>query len=137
MLGATKFNMGITQQGIKGEQTLFKWLWKKGYTYFQPDAIALSNETFSMWEVKMKEEPFKPPPFYGHGLDIRQVKARIHFQKKTGIRCGFIVFQSNKNIILWQWLDELEKGEYFDTKNGVRIYPIENFILEADQSDSP
>ena len=122
--------MGITQQGIDGEQKLFKWLANRGVDFFQADAIGIDKDNYAIWEVKNKAEPFKPPPFYGHGLDIRQVNARLKFQSKTSIRCGFVVFELSKNIILWQWLDELEKGEHFDTKNGIRIYPVENFNLE-------
>lgn len=130
MFGETKFNMGITQQGIDGEQKLFRYLAEKGIHFFQADAIGFNAEEYEIYEVKNKAEPFKPPPFYGHGLDIRQVKARLEFQKKTGMRCKFIVFQVDEEIILTAYLDELEKGEHFDTAKGIRIYPIENFEME-------
>jgi len=80
--------MGITQQGIDGEQRLFKYLAKKGIHFFQADAIGLNAKKYEIYEVKNKAEPFKPPPFYGHGLEIRQVKARLEFQKKTGMPRG-------------------------------------------------
>ena len=122
--------MGMTEQGIKGEQKLFKYLRDKGVEFFQADGIGLQKGKYSLYEVKLKSEPFKPPPFLGHGLEIRQVNARIKFQEKTGMRCRFVVFQSNSNSVCSAWLDELEKGKHFDTSNGIRIYPIENFEIE-------
>lgn len=122
--------MGMTQQGIEGEQLLFKYLHNKGIIFFQPDGIGLDKDNYVLYEVKNKAEPFYPPPFLGHGLEIRQVNARLNFQKKTGIRCKFIVFETKSNVICQQWLDELEKGEHFDTAKGIRIYPIDNFDIE-------
>jgi hypothetical protein len=76
-------------------------------------------------EVKNKEL-YGPPPFFGQGLDIKQVETRLEFQKDTGIRCVFLIFTPD-NKIYWNYLDELEKTEYFDTKKKIRIYNIENF----------
>ncbi len=118
--------MGITEQGIDGEQKLFKYLALKGFEFFQADAVALSKSGYIVLEVKKKSEPFKPPPFYGHGLDIRQVRARLKFQEKTGMRCGLLIFEPN-GILYKQWVDVLNKGKYFDTKKGIRIYPLESF----------
>ncbi len=122
--------MGITEQGIEGEQKLFEYLRNKGIEFFQADGIGLDHNNYCIYEVKNKAEPFKPPPFLGHGLNIGQVKARLKFQKVTGMRCKFIVFQQNDNSVCSAWLDELEKGKHFDTRFGIRIYPIENFEIE-------
>lgn len=122
--------MGMTEEGIQGEQKLQRYLHSQGATMFQPDGIALSKDTYSLYEVKMKKEPFQPPPFLGHGLEIYQVKARLSFYKKTGIRCRFVVFQSDNGVVCSAWLDELDSGEHFDTKNGIRIYPLDNFEIE-------
>ena len=122
--------MGITQQGIEGEQKLFKYLRDKGIEFFQADGIGLNQGNYCIYEVKYKSEPFMPPPFKGHGLGIRQVIARLKFQERTGMRCNFIVFDKTNDCIFSGWLDELDKGKHFDTKNGVRIYPLENFTLE-------
>lgn len=122
--------MGMTEQGIQGEQTLKRYLAGKGITFFQPDGIGLDQEHYVLYEVKCLTEPFQPPPFLGHGLFIYQIKARLAFQDKTGIRIRFMVFNTKDNSVCSAWLDELEQGEHFDTAKGIRIYPIENFEIE-------
>lgn len=120
--------MSITNQGIEGEKLARKILIDKFFidNLFQADWIVNKNGKYYVIEVKNKEL-FEPPPFYGQGLDIRQVKARIKFYKDTGIRCLFLVISKPENKIFWNWLDELEKTQYYDTKNSIRIYNINNF----------
>jgi len=118
--------MGITTDGIKGEQLLFKLLHKKGYYFFQPDAIGLKNDSFFVFGAKLKAR-FKAPPFDGHGLDKRQVRARINFEEKTGIKSVLVVFDKETNEVFLQDIKKLEEGKHFDTRNYIRIYPIENF----------
>ena len=122
--------MGMQQEGIDGEQMLSRYLKSKGIHHLQGDAIALEDGKYILYEVKNKGGIFKPPPFYGHGLEVYQVKARMDFYKATGVRCKFIVFDNENKKILSQWLDILEAGEHFDTKHGIRIYPVENFDIE-------
>lgn len=93
---------------------------------FQPDWMIQKRGKYYVVEVKHKAM-FEAPPFDGHGLDVRQVNARIRFWKDTGIRCMFLVIDMDGNIF-WQWLDVLEKGEHFDTKNGIRVYNLNGFI---------
>lgn len=93
---------------------------------FQADWIIGRNGHYYIVEVKHKEM-FKAPPFDGYGLDVRQVKSRMRFFRTQGIRCLFLVIDM-KGHVLWQWLDVLEKGQKFDTKKGVRIYHINQFI---------
>ncbi len=130
MYGGTRCNMGMTEEGIAGEQKLQRYLHSKGVTIFQPDGIGLSKDEYAIYEVKMKKEPFQPPPFLGHGLEIYQVKARLSFYKKTGIRCRFVVFQTKDSVVCSAWLDNLDRDLHFDTKNGIRIYPLDNFDIE-------
>ena len=92
---------------------------------FQADWMVKKDGKWYVVEVKHKEM-FQPPPFYGHGLDIRQVKARTEFMNDTGIRCLFLVIDMD-GTVYWQWLDELEKTPYFDTRNKVRVYNIDYF----------
>jgi hypothetical protein len=120
--------MSITEIGRQGEQlarTVLKETFKVD-DIFQADWLVKAKDNWHVIEVKHKEL-FKPPPFYGQGLDIRQVKARLKFQKDTGIRCLFLVIESPSNKVYWQWLDVLEQTKYIDTKNAVRIYDIKNF----------
>ena len=117
--------MSITEIGRQGEQ-LARYVLKQWNidNIFQPDWIIDKQGKYYVIEVKHKEK-FHSPPFDGHGLDIRQVKARQKFYIDTGIRCLFLVFDF-EGIIYLAWLDELEKTKYFDTRNGVRIYNIKN-----------
>lgn len=126
--GATRFNMGITEEGIDAEQWLLKHFRDKNIQVFQPDAISLEGEEYVINEIK-NQEMFDSPPFDGHGLPKWQVKARMKFYEKTKIRCRFIVKEKNTNIVYHQWLDVLEKGEFFDTKGEKprRIYNINLF----------
>ena len=118
--------MSITEQGIAGERLARKIL--KGLQVddiFQADWIVKKGGSYYVVEVKHKEI-YRPPPFYGHGLDIRQVKARQKFYKETGIRCLFLVLdKSGKRY--WGWLDELEEGKHIDTEHGIRVYDIKGF----------
>jgi len=93
---------------------------------FQADWLVEKNGKYYVVEVKHKEM-FKAPPFDGHGLDVRQVKSRMRFFRSVGVRCLFLVIDMT-GLIFWQWLDVLENGPKFDTKNGVRIYALDSFV---------
>lgn len=120
--------MGITNEGIQGEQALFNLLKKNGFHFFQPDAIGYKDGCYYVFETKHQER-FIPPPFEGHGLPKWQVTARLAFQKMTKIPCVLVVFDKETNEIFWQRIDQLEKGEYHDTfgNSPRRIYKIDNF----------
>lgn len=119
--------MSLTTQGIEGEKKarLFLKQFVKADTIFQLDWLFKYKDKYYCLEVKNKEL-FIPPPFYGQGLDVRQVITRLQFYKDTGIRCLFIVFDTD-NKIYYQWLDVLENTKHFTTKNNIRIYNIEYF----------
>ena len=134
------FIMGITIDGIIGEQLLFRLLYQLKKDYLQLDAISFGeNETFA-YEAKHQEIYTKEykgkvtAPYDGHGLPPSQVAKRIKLLDKHGIRTIFIVFEKpffETKKIWWQYLDKLERGEHFDTtgtRNGIRrIYNINNF----------
>ena len=128
--------MGITFEGIEGEQKLFDFLKKKKFEFFQPDAIAFIKGRYVLFECKHQEmykkhnPPYSDGPFDGHGLPKWQVEARIWFYEITDIRPILFIVDKPTNIIYYQYLDVLEKKEYFDTK-GIkprRIYNIKYFI---------
>ena len=123
--------MGITLEGIDGEQKLFAFLKKKGVTFFQADAIGVNKARYELYETNHQER-YHPPPFEGHGLPCWQIKARLTFQEKTGIRCVLVIFDKETQEIFYQYLDNLEKGEHFDTKGDKprRIYPLNSFVCE-------
>jgi hypothetical protein len=120
--------MSITLQGLEGEK-IARLILKEKFkvnNIFQADWLVKKDNKWYVIEVKYKEL-FKPPPFWGQGLDIRQVKARLEFYKDTGIKCLFLIITKPNNEIYWQWLDVLNKTEYIDTKNKIRIYNIKEF----------
>jgi len=124
--------MGITEEGIKGEQQLFTFLRKKGFDFFQPDAIGLKDDDYYIFECKHQEH-FKEPPFDGHGLPKWQVEARMKFQKRTKIKSVLVVFEKpydETKTMYYQLLENLENGEHIDTHGSKprRIYPLKNFI---------
>lgn len=126
--GETNYNMGITKDGIKGEQMLFKLLKDKGMKFFQPDAIAHKYGIYYVFETKHQER-YTAPPFDGHGLPLWQVTARLKFQEATKVIAVFLVFDKETNEVFYQRLDELEKGEKYDTKGSKprRIYPLSSY----------
>jgi len=115
----------MLEQGIKGEQLARELLKKRGYTIFEIDWIAEKNDNYLQVEVKHKEG-FKPPPFYGHGMEVWKVKKRLDFEARFGIRAYFLIFDTDSSIY-GQFLNKLNKTKYFDTKNGIRIYNIIEF----------
>jgi hypothetical protein len=108
------------------EQKARKLLKKLGYEVQQIDWVGIKNNKVKIFEIK-ERELFEPPPFLGTGLDKTQLYLRMHLFKITGIRTILMVFEKGTNNVYWQYLDILEKGKYYDTKNEIRIYPIENF----------
>ena len=120
--------MSIKAIGMEGE-TLARTVLIDRFkvdSIFQADWLVEKNGKYYVVEVKHKEM-FKAPPFDGHGLDVRQVNARMRFFRAHGIRCLFLVIDM-KGRIFWQWLDVLEQGRKFDTKRGVRVYDIDSFV---------
>lgn len=119
--------MSINDIGKVGEKLARDVLkeWFRVDRIFQADWMIKKDGKWYVVEVKHKEM-FKPPPFYGHGLDIRQVKARMEFWHDTDIRCLFLVIDLD-GTVYWQWLDVLEDTPHIDTRNKVRVYNIDYF----------
>lgn len=111
--------------GEKNARILLK---SRGYNVFEIDWIASKNGIDLQVEVKNKQK-FKPPPFYGHGMEIWKVKRRLGFEAKYGIKAFFLIFDTEDGKVYGQFLKKLESGEKFDTKNGIRIYKLENFMV--------
>jgi hypothetical protein len=116
----------IEQLGKTGEQMARIFLKSKGYSVFEIDWFAVKNNKIIQVEVKHKER-FNPPPFYGHGMEIWKIKRRLDFEK-LGFTAMFMIFDITDGHIYCQYLKKLNEGNYFDTKKGIRIYPIENFV---------
>lgn len=119
--------MTIEELGKEGEQQARLLLKKRGFYIGQSDWIGKKDNQWARFEIKRKER-FEPPPFEGHGLDIRQVNYAVEFQRATSIPTFLLIYEIGTDKWFMRRLDELEKGEKFDTKNGVRIYKLTNFI---------
>ncbi len=132
------FDPKFEKLGKKGEEKAVKILKEMGFVLSRPDyrGYRKTNNLFYgekievdeevEFEIKAKTEPFKPPPFYGHGADIYQINKRMKRFNKNNIKQFLIIFEKSGKIY-GQWLHILEKGKYFDTKKGKRIYPLESF----------
>ena len=112
--------------GDKGESLARLFLKDQGFYIQQPDWIINQGDKYYIVEVKYKEM-FNAPPFDGHGLNIAQIQRRLTLQKHTGLRCYLLVMEPNSDRVFVQFLDVLNDGEHFDTKQGVRIFPLKCF----------
>jgi len=110
------------------EQKARLLLKRMGFEVQQLDWVGRKEGKWAIFEVK-ERELFAPPPFLGTGLDKTQLYLRNQIKADRGLRTILIVFQKGTKNIYMQYLDKLEQGKHFDTKNGIRIYPIENFKL--------
>ena len=108
---------------------------EKGYQYVQsPDWVGVNGDDWTVVEVKEKElfTPDENFPHYGIGLDKSQLFLRKKFQEGTGLRTYLINFVPGTEDIYGAYLDELdEKGQFLDTPNKIRIYPIESYTKLA------
>lgn len=121
--------MSITEQGIQAEKKARLYLKSKGvHNLQQIDWIAKQGTTYFAVEVKHREL-FEPPPFKGTGLDIRQIELRRQLWDDFKIDTLLVVFVDAK-VYTAMIFSGLEKGKHFDTRNNIRIYPIENFTCE-------
>lgn len=120
--------VGINEEGIKAEKLGRNWLISKGlYNHQQLDWIYRTDAgKYGIIEVKSREL-FKPPPFWGTGLDKRQIDLRQQLYKDLGMQTILLVFESGTKNIYWQSLQKLLKGESFRTRNNIIIFPIENY----------
>lgn len=120
--------MSLNEDGIIGEGLARKLILRRCNPdiLFGADWIFKRKSKWYLVEVKYKEM-FESPPFDGQGTDIKQIISRLQFQKDTNIRCIFLALDKITKKAYWNYLDDLEKTKYFDTKNGARIYNIKYF----------
>jgi len=123
--------MSIRDEGIKGERKARLWLRSKGITEMpQLDWLIKYKGNYYCVEVKVREL-FEPPPFWGTGLDVRQVYLRKKLLNDLGIDTILLVFEKGTNNVYHQLLSVLEKGVFITTRNNIRIYPVENFYKDV------
>lgn len=115
----------ISEFGVEGEKDICNLLRTIGYPVRRTDGHILINGQYCMIEQKHKSRVYDPPPFYGHGLDKKQWDHYLDFQAKTGMR--IILFIRCNGQIIWNYVDELERGPKHETKNKIIVFPIERF----------
>jgi hypothetical protein len=122
--------VSIIFEGIEGEKKAREWLLVHGYNNIQQfDWFVKTRGKYFIIECKWREL-FEPPPFQGTGLDIKQIERRRQIYIDLDIETILLVF--TKCEIYYQKLfSVLEKTEYYDTKNKIRIYNISNFKVET------
>jgi len=125
--------MGIQHDGILAERLGRNFLKNKKFNCIQQIDWLVYDEEKDIWfavEVKAREL-FQPPPFFGTGLDKKQLYLRTKLLNSLDIHTLLVVFEKNHNNIYYQWLNVLEKkNNFIDTKNDIRIYNIIDFIKE-------
>ena len=119
--------MIVEELGKEGEKQARLLLKKRGFYIGQSDWIGQRNNQWFRFEVKRKER-FMPPPFEGHGLNIRQVEYAMQFQADTKIPTILMIWELGTNKWFWRRIDFLEKGEKFTTRNNIKIYKLSNFL---------
>ena len=119
--------MIVEELGKEGEKQARLLLKKRGFYIGQSDWIGRKDNQWFRFEVKRKER-FMPPPFEGHGLDIRQVEYAMQFQADTKIPTILLIWELGTNKWFWRRIDFLEKGEKFTTRNNIKIYKLSNFL---------
>lgn len=99
-----------------------------GYSYPQElDWLALSPQ--NNWlciEVKHKSRLFYPPPFWGIGLDVKQVFLRNKILERLSIQCFLLAYCEGQ--VYGQFLSILESGRKYTTRKGILVFPIEAFF---------
>lgn len=125
----------IAEIGFIGERKIRDLLTSRRIKYFQADIIFEEKGLWYLGEIKC-QEPFKAPPFDGHGLPPWQVEARIRFCEQKQIIPVLFVVDTLSNLIYYQDLRKLHNGTKFISHTGKRvIYPLESFkYLELDNT---
>ena len=123
-------NNNLVLTGYEGEQLIRKVLRD---IYKQPNLQQLDwmvkwdDKNYYIIEAKVREM-YTPPPFFGTGLDIRQIELRIELLKDLGLDTILMVLIGEDLYI--RKLSELESlppQDKFDTGNRIRIYNINRF----------
>lgn len=130
----------IQTEGLLGEisirDMLFKSLGK--IKSAQIDFMFQYNNKNCILEIK-NQEIFKAGygcHFDGHGLPPHQVIYRMELLNKYKMIPILLVLEKGTDIIYYNRIDTLEKGEKFYTKNNKRvIYNISSFIKGFDLSE--
>ena len=112
-------------------ETKALWLLREsGFnTIQQLDWIGKKDDEWFIFEIKEKElfEPGSNFPYWGAGLNKSQLFLRTQLLETIGWRTYLLVFATGIDKVYGGYLDELDKGIFYDTQKGIRIYPIDSF----------
>ncbi len=122
---------GSSNNATSAEEKALRLLQKWGYEAIQsPDWLARRDGQWICVEAKGKElwEAGRNFPYFGIGLERKQVYLRKQLLLDWKVRTILINFVPETNLIYGQYLDILEQGIHYDTpKQDIRIYPLENY----------
>jgi hypothetical protein len=119
--------MSIQELGREGETKARLFLKKIGLHDLQQfDWFVKHEGKYFIVEVKHKSL-YHGYPFTGTGLDIAQVKRRTQIFEDLGIDTLLLTFEKDTDNVYSAWLSYLEKTNYHDTANKIRIYDIAEF----------
>lgn len=118
------------------ETRALELLRKSGYDAIQsPDWLARKDGKWICFEVKEKSELYSPGkdfPHFGIGIDLEQVWLRSQLLLDLKLRTYLIVYVKATEKVYGNFLDILEQDFHYDTPNGIRIYPVENYDVIQD-----
>lgn len=116
------------EQGFLGEQVFREYLQDKKVPFMQVDVMYKKDNEWYLAEIKSQEKYINPD---GHGLPQWQIDRRMEFQKDTGIKFIFAVYDTQDKCLYVNSMDNLkEQGNEFSTKGKKPrvIFPLESFI---------
>lgn len=125
-------NGKLLKADMSAETKALHLLREYGFSYTQQLDWIGKNDKGEWIVVEVKEKELFTPgrnfPHYGAGLNKSQLYLRTQLLGDKGLRTYLLIFAKGTNQVYGAYLDELEKkADFYDTKNGIRIYPISNF----------
>lgn len=124
--------------GQKGQKVIGEFLRRSGRVerFCQIDwLVRYKGGEWVTLEVKY-QEPYTPPPFYGHGLPPYQVETRLLIEKELGVSAHFVVCDPTTHRVYWAPLKDLDVGEKHVTKTGKNVvYPLSSFEVIGEFDD--
>lgn len=113
------------------ETKALRLLRNMGFEFVQQlDWVAKNDEgNWVIFEIKEKElfTPGKNFPYYGAGLNRSQLYLRTQLLQDLELRTYLLIFAQGTKDVYGAYLDELERGKFYDTPNAIRIYPLSSF----------
>ena len=114
--------------GVDGEKEICRILRERGCPVRKSDGHVEINGTITLIEAKNKSRYWRAPPFDGHGTDKEQIDHYLKIYHEYGLRT--ILFVPGKDGgWIWNYIDELIKGNSHLTKSKILVFPFRNYRL--------